>query len=74
MVKTLEYQDASPLLDDIEILRHQFDEDGFAYFRGLLPATAVIELRRFVLEIFASRDWLAPGTELMDGIVDESIN
>ena len=74
MEKILEYQDASPLLDDVETLRRQFDEDGFACFRGLLPSAAVLELRQLVLEIFAHRGWLAPGTELMDGIVDESIN
>ena len=52
MEKILEYQDAGPLLNDVETLRRQFDEDGFACFRGLLPATVVIEPRRLVLEIF----------------------
>jgi ectoine hydroxylase-related dioxygenase (phytanoyl-CoA dioxygenase family) len=74
MEKILEYQDASPLLKDVEALRQKVDEDGFACFRGLIPREAVLELRRLVLQIFAHRGWIAAGTELMDGIVDASIN
>ena len=74
MERILEYQDASPLLEDAEALRRQVDEDGFACFRGLLPRDAVIELRRLVLQIFAQRGWLAPGTELLDGVADKAID
>ena len=74
MEKILEYQDASPLLDDVETLRRQFDEDGFACFRGLIPTEAVLELRRLVLQIFAHRGWITAGTELLDGIVDKAID
>ena len=74
MEKTMEYQDSSPLLEDVVALRRQVDEDGFACFRGLLPTAAVLELRQLVLQIFAQRGWIAAGTELLDGIVDKAID
>ena len=68
------YQDATLLLDDESALRQKFDADGYACFRGLIPRDDVLELRHLVLQQFHQRGWIAPGTDLMDGIVDPSIH
>ena len=70
----MSYQDATLLLDDESALRQKFDADGYACFRGLIPRDDVLELRHLVLQQFHQRGWIAPGTDLMDGIVDPSIH
>lgn len=66
---TSDFQDASELLDDAEGLRQRLDTDGFLFFRGLIPRATVIDLRRQIILICQKYGWMAPGTELLDGIV-----
>ncbi len=63
----------SGLIDDPQALRHQIEEDGFGFFRGLIPAEPILSLRRTILEMFKRRGWILEGSELMDGIVDPCI-
>ena len=66
------FEDSTPLLDDAAALRQRMDRDGFFYFRGLFPRETVLDLRRQILLVCQKYGWLAPGTELMDGIADPS--
>jgi hypothetical protein len=68
------FADASPLLADPTALRAQMDQDGFLFFRGLFARDLVLDLRRRVLLILQKYGWLAPGADLMDGVVDPSVH
>ncbi len=72
MDKTTELQEHNALLDDPQALRQQMADDGFLFFRGLLPADEIVALRRNILQICDNNGWIAPGTELMDCIADPS--
>jgi hypothetical protein len=65
------FTDATPLLDDPAALRDQAEQDGYLFFKHFLPTQPLLELRRQMLEICAERGWLAPGHDLMDGVIDE---
>ncbi len=66
------FQEHNALLDDPEGLRRQMAADGFLFFRGLLPADEIVALRRQIVQVCDKYGWIAPGTELMDGIADPS--
>lgn len=68
MIKTLEFPEHNGLLDDPQGMRRQMEEDGFLFFRGLAPGDEVTALRRQILEVLDRYGWIAPQTDLMDGI------
>ena len=70
MTTTAEFQNHNALLDDPQAMRGQMATDGFLFFRGLLPADEIVALRRKILQVCDNYGWIAPGTELMDGIAD----
>ena len=72
MTTATDFQEHNTLLDDPQALRRQMATDGFLFFRGLLPADEIVALRRQILQICDNYGWVAPGTELMDGIADPS--
>ena len=69
-----EFQDATPLLSDAEALRQRLATDGFLFFHQLLPRANVLELRRQILLVCQKYGWIAPGTDLMDGMADPSVD
>ncbi len=64
------FTDSSPLLTDLEKLHARADEDGFLFFKGMLPKEVVLELRGQILEIVDRYGWLKKGADRMDGIGD----
>jgi hypothetical protein len=64
------FEDATPLLDDPAALRARAEQDGYLFFKHFLPTEPLLELRRQMLEICAQRGWLAPGHDLMEGVID----
>jgi len=72
VTKSAEMQPLNHLLDDPSALRQQADEDGFLFFRGLVPADPILSLRRQFLQVCDKHGWIAPGTALIDGIADPS--
>lgn len=69
------YVDSTSLLGDPLALRARAEEDGYLFFKQLLPVDPLRELRRQMLEICAHRGWLAAGHDIMDGIIDiEALN
>ncbi len=64
------FTDSTALLHEPEKLRARADEDGYLFFKQLLPKALLLDLRREVLEIVARHGWLSPGTDLMDGVAD----
>lgn len=69
------FEDATPLLDDPSALRNRAARDGYLFFKHLLPAEPLLELRRQMLEVCSQRGWLAPNHALMEGMIDvEALN
>ena len=52
----------------VEELRAQMETNSYLFFRGLVPAEVVLNVRRQVLELCAEAGWLDPSRDLMDGI------
>jgi len=60
--------DSSPLLADTPALKRRFEQDGYVYVRGLVDPEILLNLRRQIVEICHSCQWLKPGTDPMDAI------
>ena len=54
---------SNDLLGDDEALRRRMDEEGYLYFRGLLPADRIAELRERMLALLAEHGWIAAGKQ-----------
>ena len=59
---------SNELLDHPEKLRERAQQDGYLFFRGLIDADAIYELRRDFLEICHRHGWAKGGDALMEGI------
>ena len=59
---------SNELLDQPEKLREQAQQDGYLFFRELIDADSIYNLRRDFLEICHRHDWAQGGDALMDGI------
>jgi hypothetical protein len=64
------FEDATPLLGNPAALRERAAQAGYLFFKRLLPAEPLLELRRQMLTICAERGWLAKDRDLMEGMVD----
>jgi ectoine hydroxylase-related dioxygenase (phytanoyl-CoA dioxygenase family) len=65
---TEELFDATPLLDRPAELKARAHDDGYLFFRGLLPAERVLDVRRAFVRILEKHGWLKPGTDPMDAV------
>jgi hypothetical protein len=72
MERTVEFLDSTELLDDPPALQERAEQQGYLFFRGLLPAEDVLTVRRKILEVVAHHGWIADGSQLMDGIADQA--
>jgi ectoine hydroxylase-related dioxygenase (phytanoyl-CoA dioxygenase family) len=61
----IESDPAAPASD----LRAAMAEHGYLFFRRLVPADAVLAVRRAVLEHCAEAGWLDPAHDLLEGVV-----
>ncbi len=67
--------DSLPLLGDAKGLRERAVGDGFLFFRGLLPRTDVMALRKDLLTVVERHGWRQPGQDDLGGALDlEAIN
>jgi ectoine hydroxylase-related dioxygenase (phytanoyl-CoA dioxygenase family) len=57
-----ELTESTPLLGDGRALRARLTEDGYLFFRGLLPADGVRAVRRSVSSALDAAGWLAEGS------------
>lgn len=64
------YVDSSPLLGNAEALRQRAAEDGYLFFKGLLPRDLVMELRRQFLEVLGQFGWVDKRHDPMDAYGD----
>jgi len=61
------FDDATPLLRDVDALRARARRDGYLFFRQLLPPGPIAELRREILDIFGRHGLRAEGATGLDG-------
>jgi hypothetical protein len=64
------FEDATPLLATPERLREQADRDGFLFFKGLVPADVIADLRRQMLETMDQYGWFRKDRPLDEGLID----
>jgi hypothetical protein len=64
------FEDATPLLEKPDELRAQANRDGYLFFRGLLPADDILNVRRQLLQILDDSGWIRRDADLMEGLVD----
>ncbi|GHO51040.1 phytanoyl-CoA dioxygenase family protein [Ktedonospora formicarum] len=50
-----------------EMLQKQMSEQGYLFFRGLVPADEVRSVRRSMLEVLSAAGWVNPAYDLMEG-------
>lgn len=67
---TVEFVESTDLIGDPEALRARAREQGYLFFRGLLPKQSVLGVRKPILQVIADHGWLAAGTPVADGIAD----
>jgi len=66
------FEDSTPWLDQPEALRARAREAGYLFFRRLLPAEAVLAVRRDILGVVDAFGWRAPGQSPEGGLLDEA--
>ncbi|MCH2211794.1 MAG: phytanoyl-CoA dioxygenase family protein [Fuerstiella sp.] len=61
---------SNDVISDTSELQRRLEDDGYLFFRKLLPADALLELRRQMLSVIQQGGWLMSGTDLMQGIAE----
>jgi ectoine hydroxylase-related dioxygenase (phytanoyl-CoA dioxygenase family) len=64
----LPFVESDPNADPAK-LRAVMDEQGYLFFRELVPAPDVLAVRRAVLELCAEAGWIDPSYDLMEAVV-----
>jgi hypothetical protein len=62
--------DSTPLLGDAGALRARAEEDGYLFFRQLLPKEDVLAVRRDLLAVVDRYGWRRPGQDAEGGGID----
>jgi ectoine hydroxylase-related dioxygenase (phytanoyl-CoA dioxygenase family) len=66
-IATRPFEDSMPLIGDPAQLRDRADNDGFLFFRGLLPDDLVLAMRRAVLDFATKAAWLDSTARVEEG-------
>ena len=66
------FKESNKLLNDSSKLRKQLRDDGYLFFRGIIPKNEILQLRLQILEICQEAGWLRPDAKLMDGLTDHA--
>ena len=62
------FTETDPNVDSAE-MRAIMDEQGYLFFRGLVPVDEVLAVRRIALELCREAGWLDPNYDLMEAVV-----
>lgn len=64
--------DSSPLLrtGDFDALRQRADEEGYLFFKGLLPVEELMQVRADMLAVLERYGWRQPGQDALGGLID----
>lgn len=64
------FKESTSLLNHPDHLREAAKQDGYLFFRSLIPASAIIELRNDILQICKKHQFLDPKASVTDGIAN----
>ncbi len=64
--------ESNEILNNAAVLRERSKQNGYLFFRGLLDADLILNLRRQFVEILARHGWLDAGTQPMEAISGRS--
>jgi ectoine hydroxylase-related dioxygenase (phytanoyl-CoA dioxygenase family) len=62
------FTDSSDLLDEPEVLRERFADDGYLFLRGVVDPDLLLEVRRQIVAIGTHHRWWREGTDPIDAI------
>lgn len=65
-----QFIDSTSLLNQPEALRERGEEDGYLFFRGLLPKEDVLSARRDLLKVVERYGWRQEGQDALGGKID----
>jgi ectoine hydroxylase-related dioxygenase (phytanoyl-CoA dioxygenase family) len=65
-----DFLESNDALEDASALQHRMKRDGYLFFRGLVNAESILQVRRDILALCQKEGWLVEGTALMDGIAN----
>ena len=60
--------DATGLLDDSEALQERAKNEGYLFFKTLLPVDEIQNLRQQILKIAHAHKWLLPAADITEGL------
>lgn len=63
------FHDSTLLICDGDALLHRLNEDGYLFIRGLIPRADITKVRQRLLQTLSSAGWLAPDTDLHEGVI-----
>lgn len=66
----LSFLDSTPLLGDADVLRLRAEGEGYLFFRGLLPAEDVLQVRADALAVVERYGWLKAGQGMHGSLVN----
>jgi hypothetical protein len=74
MLSVAEKKNYQPFIEtdpasDVATLESSLHENSYLFFRGLVPAEVILEVRRSVLQVCLEAGWLDPDHDLMDAII-----
>lgn len=58
--------EANELLGNIEALRQRLKDDGYLFFRNIMPTARLVELRDKITRILADLGWILDGAERLE--------
>lgn len=64
------FVDSTSILRDPVSLKRRAEEDGYLFFRKLLPEADVLEVRRDLLAVVERHGWRTPGQDSLGGHID----
>ena len=70
---TEELLESNDLIDAPSELQQRLERDGYLFFRHLIDAEHLLDLRRQMLSVMQEHGWLVPGTDPMEGIAVEGV-
>lgn len=66
----LSFVDSTPLLGDADALRRRAEDEGYLFFRGLLPAEDVLRVRADALAVVEHSGWRQAGQGIHGGLIN----
>jgi ectoine hydroxylase-related dioxygenase (phytanoyl-CoA dioxygenase family) len=70
--RSAEFVDSLPLLENPNALRARALEDGYLFFRGLLPVADVLALRAEFLAVVERHGWRTPNQDALGDLIEKT--